>query len=692
MPRVLVAHPSADAYGSDRQLLESVHGFLAAGWHVTVALPEPGPLVELLPDVALDVAPFPVLRKALLRPLALLGLIARLPVDLNQLVRRIRAARPDVVYVNTVTVPWWTLAAGLAGVPVLVHVHEAEEISSAVTRKLLYAPLLFANAVVANSQTTRRVLLTSFRRLARRLAVVPNGLPDSGPVDADAAVPGRIVLVGRLSPRKGVDVALEAIARLRAAGRPVSLEICGNAFPGYEWFVDQLRARAAEPDLAGAVHFAGYVTPVSTALARAEIAIAPSLGESFGNAVAETLLAGRPLVASDVQGLGEIVTDGRTGLLVPPADPAALAAAIGRLLDDPGLAARLGVAGRADALERFGADRYRRAVAGQAALLLRVERLSAHTYTSSGPAGETVGTAAPMAIVVVNFGSHRLLADGLGQVPLPDGCGVVVVDNFSSAEEREAIDRLCTEHGWELVPLADNAGFGAGVNAGVRRSLAGGASSLLLLNPDVDLTPDVLAALREHVEREPMSLVSPRLVTPDGEVEFAGSMLDLSDGRIGGRVRSTAGADVIAWLPATCLAAHRDLLERVGGFDEPYFLYWEDVDFSYRCSQAGAQLAVRDDLAVVHAGRGTQRPQRGLAKSNLYYRYNCRNRLLFAARRLPRRDVARWMLRTPVVSWRILLQGGRRQLLHSPWPLLATVAGSLAGLAIAARALIRPPG
>jgi GT2 family glycosyltransferase len=303
-----------------------------------------------------------------------------------------------------------------------------------------------------------------------------------------------------------------------------------------------------------------------------------------------------------------------------------------------------------------------------------------------------VGIAAPMAIIVVNFSSHRLLADGLAQVPLPDGYCVTIVDNFSSADERDAIGRVCAEHGWGLVPLAHNGGFGAGVNAGIRRSLADGAGSVLLLNPDVRLTPDVLAALREHVEREPMSLVSPRLVSPDGDVEFAGSMLNLSDGRIGGRLRSTAAADVIAWLPATCLAAHRDLLEQVGGFDEQYFLYWEDVDFSYRCSLAGAQLAVREDLAVVHAGRGTQRPQRGPAKSNLYYRYNCRNRLLFAARRLRRRDVARWMLLTPVVSWRILLQGGRRQLLHSPRPLLATVAGSLAGLAIAARALIRRPG
>jgi GT2 family glycosyltransferase len=294
-----------------------------------------------------------------------------------------------------------------------------------------------------------------------------------------------------------------------------------------------------------------------------------------------------------------------------------------------------------------------------------------------------------MAIVVVNYGSHRLLADGLARVALPDdGFRVVVVDNFSSAAERDAIDRLCAAHGWTLVPLETNGGFGAGVNAGARHAITAGARSVLMLNPDVDITPDVLVALRGHVEREPMSVVTPRLITPAGDVEFAGSNLDLSDGRLGRRVTS---ATATAWLPATCLAVHRDLLDRVGGFDEPYFLYWEDVDFSYRATQAGARLVVRDDLDVVHAGRGTQGPQRGIAKSNLYYRYNCRNRLLFAARHLPRRELARWMVRTPVASWRILLQGGRRQLLHSPRPLLATLAGTLAGLGIATRALIRGP-
>jgi GT2 family glycosyltransferase len=133
---------------------------------------------------------------------------------------------------------------------------------------------------------------------------------------------------------------------------------------------------------------------------------------------------------------------------------------------------------------------------------------------------------------------------------------------------------------------------------------------------------------------------------------------------------------------------HRDLLARVGPFDEPYFLYWEDVDYSYRCLQAGGRLAVRTDLAVMHAGGGTQEARRGTAKPRRYYRYNCRNRLLFAARHLGGRQLLHWILRSPQAGWHVVLQGGRRQLLRSPMPLLAALHGSVEGLGWAVGALL----
>jgi glycosyltransferase involved in cell wall biosynthesis len=360
VPTVLVAHPSPDVYGSDRQLIESLAGMRAADWAVTVCLPSAGPLLDLMADASVRVQPFPVLRKALLRPLALARLALATPRDLVRIVRTIRSIRPDVVYVNTVTIPLWILAARLTATPVLVHVHEAEEDPPRTLRIALNAPLLLASAVITNSEAARRVLLDVLPRLVRRTAVVPNGLSDTGAEPLGRAESGRLALVARLSPRKGVDVALDAVAILRGRGYDVSLDVCGTAYPGYEWFEHQLRERAGRSDLAGAIRFLGYVSPTAPVLAAASVVLVPSRTEPFGNTAVEGFLARRPVVASAVQGLAEIVTDGRTGLLVPPGDAAALASAIARILDDPQLAQSLAAAGRAEAETRFSSARFRR--------------------------------------------------------------------------------------------------------------------------------------------------------------------------------------------------------------------------------------------------------------------------------------------------------------------------------------------
>ena len=359
MPSALIAHPSADVYGSDRQLLESIGGMREAGWDVTLCLPSPGPLVDLVVDADVQVFPFPVLRKALLGLLPLLRFAVRTPLDLVRLTSRVRRSRPDVVYVNTMTIPLWIIAARLARRPVLVHVHEAEADAPKLLRVALNAPLLLATTIVVNSSASARSITDVLPRLARRIRVVWNGVPDGGAAPAEAMLPGQLAFVGRLSPRKGVDVALEALAMLRAADRDVRLDVCGTAFEGYEWYEEALRRRATEPDIAGAVAFAGYVHPTERVLASASVVLVPSRVEPFGNTAVEAMLAQRPVVASRVQGLAEIVEDGRTGLFVRPDDPAALANAIARFLDDPAWASRVAARARADAEKRFTIKRYR---------------------------------------------------------------------------------------------------------------------------------------------------------------------------------------------------------------------------------------------------------------------------------------------------------------------------------------------
>ncbi len=303
---------------------------------------------------------------------------------------------------------------------------------------------------------------------------------------------------------------------------------------------------------------------------------------------------------------------------------------------------------------------------------------------------------ADLGVVVVSYGSADLLRRTLAPARLAgDGVHVVVVDNWSTAGNRRDLETLAAAEGWHVVGMPDNRGFGAACNAGVEAARALGCRAFLFLNPDAVVTPAVVAELRAHVAREPLALVGPVLVDSAGDVVFRMARTDLRDGRVRTRPASARGGrnDPGDWLCAACVVASDDLLRRLGGFAEDYFLYWEDVDLGYRTLRAGGSVVLREDLVAVHDEGGTHgERRRGRAKSALYYRYNCRNRLVFAARNLDRRTLLRWVLATPRLSWDTLMRGGRRQLLHAPSLAWAALAGSLAGLAVALRALVTGTG
>jgi glycosyltransferase involved in cell wall biosynthesis len=360
---VLVANPSADVYGSDLQLLDSVSGMVGQGWRVVVAIPEPGRLVQMLTGRGAEVefVDFPVVRRANLSAKGMAALVAATPKALVTMRRMLNRIRPDVLYVNTMTLPWWLLAGRLARVPTLCHVHEAEDNDRRLILTALTVPLFLSNSVVANSRASIETISKFVPRLMGRISLIYNGIappPGEPALAGRTGAPFRVVVVCRLSPRKAPDVALEAVGLLRSQGREVEIDICGTAFAGYEWFVQHLEERARRADLAGAVTFSGYVSPIWSALERADVVVAPSLREPFGNAVVEAQLARRPVVASAALGHLETVIDGETGLLVSAGDAAELAAAVARLIDDPVLAARLADQGQARARKHFSIGRY----------------------------------------------------------------------------------------------------------------------------------------------------------------------------------------------------------------------------------------------------------------------------------------------------------------------------------------------
>lgn len=361
---VLVAHMSGDVYGSDLQLLESVSALVDRGWQVVVALAKGGPLVQMLRDRGAEVCEvgFPVLSHAHASFAGILRLATASPSALIRIRRLIRAVRPQVVYVNTVTLPWWLLAARISSTPVLCHVHEAEDVGSRAILFALNLPLLLANQIISNSQASIEATCRLVPGLRSRTRLIYNGVPSPDETLAMpdfSARPCRILVVGRLSPRKAQEVALEAVAILRSEGKEVDLEICGTPFKGYEWYEDLLRQRAEQEDLDGHVTLSGYVSPIWRALARAQIVVAPSSREPFGNAVVEAQLGMRPVVASGAMGHKETVQDGVTGLLVEPGDARAMAEAVGRLMADTDLAKALSLQGRSQAMARFSTARYK---------------------------------------------------------------------------------------------------------------------------------------------------------------------------------------------------------------------------------------------------------------------------------------------------------------------------------------------
>jgi N-acetylglucosaminyl-diphospho-decaprenol L-rhamnosyltransferase len=294
-----------------------------------------------------------------------------------------------------------------------------------------------------------------------------------------------------------------------------------------------------------------------------------------------------------------------------------------------------------------------------------------------------------LGIVVVNYGAPALLERNLVAVArtLP-GERVVVVDNFCSIADREATTALCTREGWTLLAPGLNLGFGAGMNAGVGVLIARGCRRLLLLNPDALIDETGILTLAAGCAEDPLRILSARVVRPDGSLWFDGGTVQVERGR----TRTGHGADSSApygWLSGACLMIDASLWRWIGGFDERYFLYWEDVDLSWRCVAAGGSLAVREDVAVVHSVGGSQA---GSGKSALYVYSNCRNRLVFASRHLGRGQLLRWLVFSPAYAAEVLQRGGRRDLARHAAPLLLAAArGTAAGMWVALRTLVTPP-
>lgn len=231
---------------------------------------------------------------------------------------------------------------------------------------------------------------------------------------------------------------------------------------------------------------------------------------------------------------------------------------------------------------------------------------------------DPVAPATDVGVIVVTYGSEQVLPAFLASIPLASVGNVTVVIADNSASDVTA--ELAASAGAEYLSL-DNRGYGAAINA-AERTLPPSIEWLLISNPDVVVEPHAIDILRKAAAADSqIGAVGPRIVNPDGSVyPSARSVPSLRTG-VGHAVfsriwprnpwtrayrrdddstnprRRDAG-----WLSGACLLVRRSAFQGIEGFDEEYFMYFEDVDFGLRVGRAGYRNVYEPDAVVLHTG------------------------------------------------------------------------------------------
>jgi glycosyltransferase involved in cell wall biosynthesis len=228
-------------------------------------------------------------------------------------------------------------AAKIARVPLVYHVHSpagrdsTRLVSNQINKWLERRAGHRAARLIAVSPSVRRYMIEQGFR-ASQVVCVPNGVPrfDVAP-RREAPQSWTLGMAALFRPRKGVEVLLEALAHVRRTGADVRLRAIGPfETPAYETDVRGLVDRLGVAD---AVDWTGFTTDIAAELDRIDALVLPSLfGEGLPMVVLEAMAAAIPVIASDVEGVPEAIIPRETGLLVPPGDSTALAAAIKELI------------------------------------------------------------------------------------------------------------------------------------------------------------------------------------------------------------------------------------------------------------------------------------------------------------------------------------------------------------------------
>jgi glycosyltransferase involved in cell wall biosynthesis len=369
MINILFIHQSAEMYGSDKTLLLLLSYIDKTRFYPVVVLPNDGPLKSELEKENIKVVIAPVLKvyRKMFTPQNILQFIKDIKKGVDALDLLNKQHHFDIVYSNTLAVLLGIIYAKKRKIKHLWHVHEIivhPKIIASIFPKIL---MRYSNLVICNSNATQNNLTVREPELKSKTIVIHNGIElntenkviaqkcDFGFNETDII----ITLVGRISRLKGHKFLLDVFINHISKNENVKLLFVGSPVEGQEYYLEEIQDCINRNKLQTKVKILPFLNNLNGVWAVTDIAIMPSTeAESFGLVALEAMLAKKPVVASNLGGLSEVVINNETGFLFDPNSKEALSEALFKLIESPSLRSEFCEKGHERAIKEFSIEKH----------------------------------------------------------------------------------------------------------------------------------------------------------------------------------------------------------------------------------------------------------------------------------------------------------------------------------------------
>ncbi|MFH1710131.1 MAG: glycosyltransferase [bacterium] len=256
--------------------------------------------------------------------------------------RMLKERQIDLIYLNTAATIWAAKAAKLLGIPVISHIREDLR---GLNNLVIRTKIRYCSDKIILISNWMKTFIRSNKALVVHNSVDISDLRHLDPdrIRLEFNIKNKIIVfIGSLEERKGIKYLIKAFPLIKGSVPEAKLLIVGKPLPGQKGYRNMLKTLAKDENIL----FAGGRPDVYDIIAAGDILVAPSLSEPFGRVIVEAMACGKPVVATNVGGIPEIIEDGKTGILVPPKDEKSLATAIIKLFASKDLADSMAAAGR----------------------------------------------------------------------------------------------------------------------------------------------------------------------------------------------------------------------------------------------------------------------------------------------------------------------------------------------------------